>query len=363
MEFRPKRIAIAAMGTGGHIYPGIQIARRLRESGHDVLFLGTTDRMEKDLVPGHGFPIELIRAEPFVGKSVLGKIRALVNLVPATAKSYRILKRFKADGVVGTGAYGSVPVALAGKLLGLPLVLYEPNGHPGIANRVLSFLADSVYTPFSAFLNRFPKGKAKVAAVVRSEAAPKGSVRRNGFRVWVFGGSQGSRVLNEAVVDALPHLEEGIHVSHMTGRNEFDSVKNHYAKNGHRVVPYVDNVGDAYSEADVIVMRGGATSLAEISAFRDKKGQSRPVVAVPFEGQGGQQTTSAELARQGAIQVIWQGDLSGQRLADVLNELYRDKQRRNSLARTLAGQLKSADGDQLVAREIVSLATRKGNGK
>ncbi|MBI4361401.1 UDP-N-acetylglucosamine--N-acetylmuramyl-(pentapeptide) pyrophosphoryl-undecaprenol N-acetylglucosamine transferase [Candidatus Micrarchaeota archaeon] len=365
MESRPKRIAIAAMGTGGHIYPGIEIARKLREQGHEVLFVGTTDRMEKELVPAQGFPIELIRAEPFAGEGVLGKIRALVNLVPATAKSFRILRDFKADGVVGTGAYGSVPVALAAKLRGLPLVVYEPNGHPGLANRVLSWLADSVFTPFSAFVDRFPKSKVKVGAVVKKEAlSAERNLGRNGFTVWVFGGSQGSRVLNQAVVEALPHLEEGIRVSHMTGRNEFDAVRRQYpVDGGHRVVPYVDDVGNAYGEADVIVMRGGATSLTEISVFRDPHGKSRPVIAVPFEGQGGQQTTPNVLAEKGALLVIPQSRLSGPALAQAVNGLYRDGKTRKALADALAGQVTSSEGAHAIAGEIVSLAERRNGEK
>ncbi|MBI2445158.1 UDP-N-acetylglucosamine--N-acetylmuramyl-(pentapeptide) pyrophosphoryl-undecaprenol N-acetylglucosamine transferase [Candidatus Micrarchaeota archaeon] len=360
---KPARIVVAAIGTGGHIYPGIEIGSEFRRQGHEVRFIGTTDRMEKDLVPQAGFDIDLIRAEPFAGQTPWGKIRAVAALLPATVRSWQLLKKNRTDAVVTTGAYGSIPVALAAKLRGIPIVAYEPNGAPGMANRFLSRVVNAMYTPFSAFLDRFPRGKTNVAAVVRKRPnTPVATLGKTGFSVWVFGGSQGSKVLNESVLAALPHLDEGIRVTHMTGTPHFEAVNAEYQRlpgHGHRAVPYVDDVAKAYQDADVIVMRGGATTLAEIAAFRDQRGKSRAVIAVPFEGAGGQQTLPTRLQQEGAINVIWQKDLTGMKLANAINRLHGDPQLRDDLAGRLAGQLGSTDGAQRVVETTLGLIRKR----
>jgi UDP-N-acetylglucosamine--N-acetylmuramyl-(pentapeptide) pyrophosphoryl-undecaprenol N-acetylglucosamine transferase len=359
------RLLIAAGGTGGHLYPALAVAESFRSlvEGAEVIFVGTERGLETRIVPRAGFALEIIRAAPLRGGSLARKLSGVYGLFEGHVDSRKLLRRVEPDVVMGVGAYVSGTVVLASALKRVPTLILEPNAEPGLTNKWLGPFVDVAACAWEETTRRFGKKGVLTGNPVRSEiarVAPLAPQTASKMRVLVFGGSQGSTVLNRAVVGALPLLSgisSRLEWTHQTGPKDLEWVREVYARNGvrGRVEPYIDAMDRAYEDADLIVSRAGATTCAELACA------GRPALLVPLSLAGGHQRQNAEMmARAGAAICLPESELSPERIASELRELLDSPRLREHMARKARG-LARPDAAETVARHLVGLV--RGNAK
>lgn len=266
-------VLIMAGGTGGHIFPGIAVAKALVARGVPVLWLGSTGGLESTLVPAAGLPFESVAIAGLRGKGWRARIAGAWRMLRAVAAARRIVARAKPRSALALGGFASGPGGVACRLAGVPLLVHEQNRVPGMTNRVLARFAKRVLVGFP---DAFARGAEHVGNPVRAEIAavapPAQRFAREAgpLRVLVLGGSQGARALNRAVPAALATLvaETPLVVRHQTGRRLHEEAQAEYAKTtlDARVEPFIDDMAAAYAWADVVVCRAGALTLAELCA-------------------------------------------------------------------------------------------------
>jgi UDP-N-acetylglucosamine--N-acetylmuramyl-(pentapeptide) pyrophosphoryl-undecaprenol N-acetylglucosamine transferase len=345
---------IAGGGTGGHLFPGIALAEEFssRDPGHSVLFVGTRHGIEVRAVPPAGFDLELIQVGGLKGKGLWGWLKGLWRIPRAIWQSRRILKKFRPDVVVGVGGYASGPVLLAAWLMRLPTAVLEQNALPGMTNRVLGRFVRRVFVAFSQAEKFFkPKKVRLLGNPVRralAEDLQKDRQEPSGKHLLVFGGSQGARILNQVVPDAVRQLcghLPGLQVVHQTGEQECEEVKRRYQERGvaAEVLPFIHDMAAAYRDADVVVSRAGATTVAELSLCR------KPAVLIPFPyaADNHQVVNAQALVEAGAAVMILQSDFNAQRLAGEVEAILGDEARRRSM-----GQAAGETGHPQAARDI-----------
>lgn len=358
------RLLVAAGGTGGHLYPAIAVAERFRElsQGAEVIFAGTARGLETAIVPSAGFRLELLRAAPLRGGSLLRKLRGVGGLVLGFFDSVRLLRRLDPDAVMGVGAYVSGTLVLAAALKRIPTLILEPNAEPGLANRWLAPFVDEAACAWEETKPYFGKKGFVTGNPVRREiagVAPLGPQTRDVMRILVFGGSQGSTALNRAVTESLPILSPQLHRLewfHQTGPRDREWVSEAYARRGVRaqVVPYIHAMHEAYEAADLVLSRAGATTCAELACA------GRGALLLPLPLAGGHQEKNAEMmARAGAARFLRESDLTPERLARELVDLLESPEARERMAASARAQARPEAADN-VARRLVELATRRG---
>jgi UDP-N-acetylglucosamine--N-acetylmuramyl-(pentapeptide) pyrophosphoryl-undecaprenol N-acetylglucosamine transferase len=370
-----RRVLVAGGGTAGHVFPALAVARALIDLAPDIepVFVGVPDRLEADLVPAAGFRLHLVDAVA-VPRRLSPKLFGLPGAVRAAVRRCEaIVEEEGALGVVTFGGYVSFPVSRAAKRRGLPLVIHEQNAVPGLANRFAGRWADriAVTVPGSADAFRYAERTAVTGNPVRDEvldldrAATRAAARaRFGLdpdlpTLLVFGGSQGARQLNRAIVDAHGRWEaEGFQVLHAAGRSLFSEAATAWeqvrAEVGggptSRVVDFIDDMADAYAAADVVVCRAGATSIAELTVL------GIPAVLVPYpHATGDHQTRNAEaLARAGGAVAIPDDELDGTRLVAAVEPLLTDPDHHRAVA-SAARAFGRPDAARNVARLLLDL--------
>lgn len=318
------RLLLAAGGTGGHIYPGLAVAREFqaRNPGAKIVFVGTPRGLEERIIGGAGFEVHMLRAEPLRGGSLGRKIKGAVALVPAIGDANRLLRAFRPDAVVGIGGYISGPLLLTAALRRIPTLILEPNFDPGLTNKLLARFVDTAAVAWEDTAAHF-RGKAFVSGnPIRPEIAAVPDVGTTDvLRVLLFGGSQGSRILNDAMVAALPSLAGTIEIVHQTGAADLERVRTAYVEAGRpaRIEPYLPDMNEEYARCAIVVSRAGATTCAELAAA------GRGAILIPLELAGAHQRHNADaLERTGAAIVIPEAELTGTRLARTLNDLATD---------------------------------------
>lgn len=319
------RALIAAGGTGGHIYPAIAVAKEImrRDAGSLIRFVGTARGLENRLVPQAGFELSLIESAGLVNMGLMQRLRGLLILPKSFLGARRVIKSFEPDVVVGAGGYVSGPVLMTASLMGLPTVLMESNAVPGFTNRRLARFVKAAAVSFEAAAKYFPGKGVVTGNPVRREFFDITPKQRDAARIslLLFGGSQGSRAINEAMIAALPHLEtlrDGLHVTHQTGPADLARVRDAYAKQGWvaaDVREYIDDMMNAFATNDLIVSRAGATTSAELMAA------GKAAVMIPLPGQLEQQRNAEALRNAGAARMILQPELNGERLAREIRSL------------------------------------------
>jgi UDP-N-acetylglucosamine--N-acetylmuramyl-(pentapeptide) pyrophosphoryl-undecaprenol N-acetylglucosamine transferase len=339
---RPLAVVIAGGGTGGHLYPGIAVAREIaaREPGAVVTFAGTARGIEASVVPREGFALDVIRSGGLKGKSVRGLLRGLGLLPLGAIDAWRLLSRRRPDLVIGVGGYSSGPVVLLAAARGVPTLLLEQNAVPGLTNRMLAPLVGAAAVTYEATLPFF-KGRGFVSGnPVRPQflaiAAVTPDRGATPARVLIFGGSQGAHAINVAAVEAAPRLvPAALAVTHQTGERDLEMVREGYARAGlrARVEPFLFEMDREMSDADVIVCRAGATTLAEITAA----GRASILVPLPTATDDHQRKNADVLAAATAAEVIDQRELTGERLAGAILALAGDTPRRRAMAAAARG--------------------------
>lgn len=325
---RHKCALVMAGGTGGHIFPGLAVAEALRASGWRVHWLGAPDSMEQRLVPPRGFAFETVNFGGVRGKGVHTLALLPLRLLKAFGQSIGIIRRVRPDVLVGLGGYISFPGGLMGVALGKPLVLHEQNSVAGTANRVLAGVADRVFTAFPQVLPRARRVQCvgnPLRAEFLQQAAPEQRFagRAGSLRLLVVGGSLGAQALNQTVPQALAQLPESARpqVTHQSGEKHLQELEQAYARAGvpARILPFIEDMATAYAEADLVICRAGASTVAELTAV------GVPALLVPFpHAVDDHQTTNARfLSEREAGWLMPQSELSPERLRDWLQQVDR----------------------------------------
>lgn len=342
-----KTLMIAGGGTGGHIYPAIAIAREYasRDASRGVIFVGTAKGLEKNIVPKAGFPLELINVGGLKGKGGLDLIRNVLRLPLGIIDAWRVVGRHRPSVVLGVGGYSSGPVLVVARLRGIPTIIHEANAFPGLANRVVARWVTTVAVAFADALPRMHREDGVVTGnPIRAEfftanRRPPTANRRQ--RLLIFGGSQGSRILNDTMSGALlflARLKDTLDIVHQTGPNELAKVRGAYEQSafaGARVVPYLDPMADEIAAADLVVSRSGAMTVGELSAV------GRAAILVPFAAatNNHQELNARVVERAGGAIVITEAELTPEKLAKTISDIVSDPQRAARMgeaSRTLA---------------------------
>jgi UDP-N-acetylglucosamine--N-acetylmuramyl-(pentapeptide) pyrophosphoryl-undecaprenol N-acetylglucosamine transferase len=366
------RILIAGGGTGGHLYPGIALARELlrRDPSAQVSFVGTADGIEARVVPRENFELDLIRVAGLKGKSRLERSIGLSLLPLAAIDTWRVIAKRRPHVVVGVGGFASGPVVAIAALLGYPTMLLEQNALPGITNRLLARIVRAAAVNFETALAYFPRTGFVAGNPVRPEFFPAQNEEandrtnrpRDAARVLIFGGSQGAHAINVAMVEAASRLAATgvrIAITHQTGERDLDLVRTAYQRAGleARVEAFIFQIDGEMKAADVVIARSGATTLAELAA----SGTPAILVPLPSAADDHQRKNAEVFARAGAAVVIEQRELQNV-LVEALTALLTSPERRADMRRA-ARALARPDAAQRIANRVEELALRQGSGQ
>ena len=354
------RWVITGGGTGGHVTPALALGEVLRDHGDAVLFVGTTRGIERRLVPEAGFELEMLASRPLVGRSPLERLRGVIALLRCTWQARGLLKRFAPDRVISVGGYASAPAALAAALARIPMVLVNPDVSAGAANRLLARFATRIFVGFDtpASLARFaervevsgvPLRRALRDAFQEASAAP--GAREGGPSLFVFGGSQGARQINEGMMAALPTIAAGhpdLRVVHQTGEADRERVAEAYEAAGvdAEVVAFERDMPARYAAADLVVCRAGAISVAELTLA----GRASLLVPLAHVGGGEQFANAKVLADAGAARVIDSREFDAEVFAKEVGALLAAPDELARMAEAARGLARPAAADAIVAR-------------
>ena len=267
-----RTILIMAGGTGGHIFPALAVAEKMRECGWRVVWLGNPDGMEARLVPQHGFEMVWLKFAALRGKGLMRKLLLPLNLLKGFWQAQKAIRQLQPNVVLGMGGYITFPGGMMAALLGKPLVVHEQNSVAGLANRVLAGVADSIATGFPEVLKKSVWAGNPVRPEIAKIAPPAERVaeRTGALRVLVSGGSLGAQVLNETVPQGLALLaeDEQPQIVHQAGEKHIEALKANYAAVGVQAhcVSFIEDMAGAYEWADLVICRSGALTVAELAA-------------------------------------------------------------------------------------------------
>jgi UDP-N-acetylglucosamine--N-acetylmuramyl-(pentapeptide) pyrophosphoryl-undecaprenol N-acetylglucosamine transferase len=360
------RLLIAGGGTGGHLYPGIAVARELlrRVPDAQVTFVGTAQGIESRVIPREGLTLDVIRSAGLKGKSIATIARGVSLLPLSAADAWAVIGRRAPDVALGVGGYSSGPVVLLAALRGIPTMVMEQNAIPGFTNRRLASVIKAAAVTYEESLSYFG-GKGFVSGnPVRPEffeeaheqpISPPGAAR-----VLIFGGSQGAHAINLAAVEAAPRLAAAagrLVITHQTGERDLEMVRDGYVRAGvqARVEAFLYHMDVEMKAADVVVSRAGATTLAELAAA----GRASILVPLPTATDDHQRKNAEAFVRHGAAVMVDQRQLNGERLASELLALVEDGPRRTQVA-AAARRLARPDAAGAIVDRVLALAGRPG---
>ena len=366
------KVLIAGGGTGGHIFPALAIARELAGvlAGVHITFVGTARGLESKIIPREGYDIRFIRSEGLVGKSIFRTLRSVCKIPFSLMDAYRVLKEIDPDLVFGVGGYSSGPVVLCAHVMGIPTIIHEQNTFPGLANRILGKVVDTVAVTYHESIRFFPRDRTYLTGNPVRDEIQKGnrergyrnfSLDRSRFTLFVFGGSSGAHSINNAVSEALVYLEplkDNIQFLHQTGEKDCDVMKEVYRERGFKgtVIPFAYEMADAYAVADLIISRAGATTLAELTTC----GKAAILVPYPFAAGNHQEINARKLWDMGAAQMILERDLNGKTLADLVKHLLEAPDAIGEMERT-SKSLGSSEAAKKIVELMVGLLKKKGD--
>jgi UDP-N-acetylglucosamine--N-acetylmuramyl-(pentapeptide) pyrophosphoryl-undecaprenol N-acetylglucosamine transferase len=333
------RAIIVAGGTGGHIYPAIAIINKIKEKEKDseFLYIGTSDRMEKDIIPGLGIKFiglemsGLNRKNPFKNIEVLNKFRLAIN------KSSEIIKEFKPDVVIGAGGYITAPVLYAAHRQHIPVLIHEQNSIPGVSNKFISNFADKICVSLPNSINLFPKSKVVYTGNPRSEeiiTVKKKNKSSLGFEenrklVIIVMGSLGSTTMTEKIKKLIPAFNDKIYqVLVITGNKYYDEYKDINVSSNVKIVPFMDDLINLMKDSDLIVSRAGASTIAEITAI----GLPAILVPSPYVTNNHQYKNAKELEDNGACIIVSEEEFSKNKIINEIDKLFDNKEKYDLMA-------------------------------
>ncbi len=328
------KCVIAGGGTGGHLFPGMAIAEAFleRESGNEVLFIGTERGIEARVLANGRFPLKMIHAMPLKGRSFTAKGKAFWVLPKSTREAMNILRAFRPQFVLGVGGYASGPAVLAAALLGIKRAIHEQNVIPGMTNRVLKRISQKIFVSFEETKQYFPEPKTVVTGnPIRKEIILSGPSRekRDRFTILLFGGSAGAHRINMAMVEALDFLNDLrplLSFIHQTGKEDWDLVSKLYQQKGFEaeVVPFIEEMAHYYRRADLVICRSGASTVAELAVCR----KASILIPYPYAAHQHQLINAQKLVDRGAAKMIADDALDGVTLSEAIRFLYHHPEER-----------------------------------
>jgi UDP-N-acetylglucosamine--N-acetylmuramyl-(pentapeptide) pyrophosphoryl-undecaprenol N-acetylglucosamine transferase len=357
-------LLIAGGGTGGHLYPGIAVARELvaRVPDARVTFVGTAAGIESTVVPREGFVLDVIRSAGLKGKSAQSIVRGVALLPVSAADAWFVITRRRPSVVIGVGGYSSGPVVLLSALRGIPTLLMEQNAMPGVTNRLLAPVVDAAAVTYDDSVKFFGTKAFVSGNPVRPEFFQEEGA--HGFahsppgaaRILVFGGSQGAHAINVAMVEAAPRLAASaprMAITHQTGERDLEIVRDGYRRAGveARVEPFLFAMDREMKAADLVICRAGATTLAELTAA----GRPSILVPLPTATDDHQRKNALALVKEGASKLVEQRELSGDRLAAEIRAVVSDEAQRLGMA-AAARRLARPEAARVIVDKVLALA-------
>lgn len=358
------KVVIAGGGTGGHIFPAISIAEEIMEidKHNEILFIGTKIGLEGKLVAKKGFKIDFIRSYPILGKGIFIKLKGLFYTLIGLYDSLKIFGRFNPDIVVGVGGYVSGPVVLSAFIKRIPRVICEQNSIPGITNRVLSYFADRIFVTFEQSKSFFNKEKTLLTGnPIQKKFNTTNLVKEKEsdgkeLRILILGGSQGAKKLNDVMPDSIAMLGDiNVRLVHQTGEKDFKTVSDKYLQYeiDARVYDFIENIEEFYLEADLIIARSGAGTVAEICSA----GKPSVLIPFPFATHNHQYHNAKVLEECGAAVLIEDKEVNSKSLSSVIKELL-DTNKLKSMGEK-AKELGKPKAAKLVVENIYKLINKE----
>ncbi|MBD0315372.1 MAG: undecaprenyldiphospho-muramoylpentapeptide beta-N-acetylglucosaminyltransferase [Nitrospiraceae bacterium] len=355
-------IVIAAGGTGGHLYPAVALAREfLRcDPRTQIVFVGTPRGIESKVLVHEGFKLVFLTAKPFMGTGWWRKLQGLLSVPVGFGQSLSLLHRCRADLVIGVGGYTSPTMLAAAALTGIARVILEPNAHPGLANKAVAPLVQRIFLAFESAGRSFDRQKVRVVGTpIRREFLVHVQERHrdatNGRRLLIFGGSQGARAINSAVIEELPslmrHLPD-LAITHQTGEADHQRVSDAYRQTGVHadVVPFLYDMPRALLAADLVVARAGAMTIAELTAC----GKPAILVPLPTAIYDHQMKNARAMEEAGGALVLPQAELTGTRLGEAIVTLFQNGRQLQAM-RESSWRMRRIDAAEVIARECYNL--------
>jgi UDP-N-acetylglucosamine--N-acetylmuramyl-(pentapeptide) pyrophosphoryl-undecaprenol N-acetylglucosamine transferase len=350
------KLLIAGGGTGGHLFPGIALAKAFQNqfSESEILFVGTEKGIESKILPREGFSLKTIHVEGWIGKRIWRLLLTLFKFPRSLAESFILLKEFRPLLVIGVGGYASGPILFMATCMGIKTIILEQNVIPGLTNKILGKWVHQVFGSFEGSRSYFPEKKFCYSGnPVRKEiltVAKKESEET--VTLLVFGGSQGAHSINMAIVDSLDYLGKRERTSirwiHQTGVSDLDWVSKAYHDKGFsaEVEPFIYDMAKAYASSDLVICRAGATTLAELAAT------GKPSILIPFAfaAHHHQEKNAIYLKEMGAAEMIEPNRLSGRAVADKIIELLSSKEKMKKMAEVMVSLGKRDAAERIIGR-------------
>jgi len=367
----PIRVLLAAGGTGGHVYPAIAIADAIKDRSPDseILFVGTRDRMEWQTVPKSGYEIKSVWISGFHRRLTPQNLLFPVKLLTSIIQSYSILNSFKPDVVISCGGFAAGPIGWVAAKKGIPIVIQEQNSYPGVTNKLLAKHASLIFTAFEDAADYLPKEKISLTGnPVRKQLTKSDrsvSLEQFGFKkkrpvLLVLGGSGGALALNNAIKEHIEELHDslGIQIIWQCGKKYYDGLKQTVDVeefSGLRLVPYIENMPAAYSAADLVLTRAGASTCSELMLL------GQPAILVPSPNVAGdhQSKNAQSMVDAGAAVRLNEKKLVG-KLPDTVKQIIFDHEKLNKMSKAMSG-LAKPNAASTIAKEIFTLVTNRDN--
>ncbi|MDX8385697.1 MAG: undecaprenyldiphospho-muramoylpentapeptide beta-N-acetylglucosaminyltransferase [Gallionella sp.] len=329
-----RSILIMAGGTGGHIFPALAVADVMRSWGWQVTWLGAPNSMEAELVPKHGYDMVSVNFSGLRGKGLLRKVALPFNLLIALGQSAAALFRYRPDVVLGMGGYITFPGGVMAALLRRPLVIHEQNSIAGLSNKVLARAAQQVMSGFPEVLPgaTWCGNPVREAIAALVEPQQRYAARSGRLNLLVVGGSLGAKAINEVLPQALALLPENKRPSviHQTGKHHFEAVQQLYKQVGVNadIRPFLDDMAQCYANADLVICRAGALTIAELAAA----GVASFLIPFPFAVDDHQTHNALFLSERGAALLLPQDEIDAEKLAHLIDEYGIDEHGREKLS-------------------------------
>lgn len=354
------KVLFAAGGTGGHIYPAIAVAKEVlqRDASSKIRFVGTAKGLETKLVPQNGFELSTIDSAGLKNVGLAGQLKGLLVLPKSFLEARKLLKEFKPDVVVGAGGYVTGPVLLMASLMKIPTLVMDSNALPGFTNRQLARFVDKAALTFDESLKFFPGKGVVTGNPVRKEFFEiEQKERTEKVNLLIFGGSQGARAINFAMVESLKYLQKDkLNIVHQTGEHDFEKIEKGYQEANWQadVRRYITDMVSEFAKADLVICRAGATTCAELSAA----GKVGIMIPLPTAADDHQRKNAEALQNAKAAKMILQKDLNGESLAKEIESLINSPEKISEMERN-AKSLAKQDAAELAVDIIEKLAVNR----
>lgn len=365
------KVIIAGGGTGGHLFPGLAIASYINEKypSSKIIFVGTDRGLEAKLIPKTKYELKIISVRGFVGKSINEKAKSIMKLFKSVAECKHIINTNTPDIVFGVGGYASLPMVFTASLKKIPTVILEQNTVPGLANKILGRFADAVAITYPETIEYFPKEKVyltgtpirrEILSGDRERAVKIFKLEEGRLTILIFGGSLGARKINKAITEGLSYLiplRDKIQIIHQTGDGDLSWVQSEYKNLSFKatVLPFIFDMAEAYSMADLIICRAGASTVAEITAL----GKASILIPYPYAAYNHQEINARRLLSRGACELILDKELNGEIIAKKIFKILANPEikREMEMASLAFGKATAAEkiieiGESLIRRKL-----------